>query len=126
MQLVDSWFAEPEVEKPEWSAGSLVAIHVILGRCRSSAANGRTGHREFEVGAWLSAETSAWDAVRWAAESVDLAARDKGQSDTPTSLRDLQVARDAIREARDFSGVYGPLIARPLTAWRCRIRPTFG
>jgi hypothetical protein len=62
-----------------------------------------------EVGAWLSAETSAWEAIKWATESIDLAAREHGHSQHVSALRQLQEARDAIREARDFSGVYGPL-----------------
>ena len=75
--------------------------------------------REYGVGASLSAETSAWTAIRWAAESVDLAQRENG---TPTSsdagasaLDRLQRARQAIREARDFSGMYGSVDAEAIT-----------
>lgn len=65
--------------------------------------------REFEVGAWSSAEASAWQSLRFAAESVDLAGRERGEQIETSCLKNLQAAREAIREARDFSGVYGPL-----------------
>ncbi len=75
--------------------------------------------REYGVGASLSAETSAWTAIRWAAESVDLAQRENGtavSSDAGASALDrLQRARQAIREARDFSGIYGSVDARAIT-----------
>jgi hypothetical protein len=67
--------------------------------------------QEMRVGAWLSAETSAWEAMHWAAEAVDLAARENGGQGqrSASALERLQVAEDAIREARDFSGSYGSL-----------------
>jgi len=109
-QLVESWFAEPEGKsQPDpsparWlrSTSSSAAEEVARRLIAQST-------REFEVGAWLSAETSAWNAVRWGAESVDLAARERGEPGSATALRDLGLARDAIREARDFSGIYGPV-----------------
>ena len=67
--------------------------------------------REMRVGAWLSAEASAWEAMHWAAEAVDLTARENGRSwhRGTSALEHLQVAEVAIREARDFSGNYGSL-----------------
>jgi hypothetical protein len=61
---------------------------------------------EYRVGAWLSAEATAWDALRLAAEAIDLAHREQGATGK-ASLESLRIARDAIREARDFSGAYG-------------------
>ena len=66
---------------------------------------------EYSIGAWASAETSAWEGLRFAADSVELASRERG--DSPASghyaaaLANLQIARTAIREARDFGGHYG-------------------
>ncbi len=109
-QLVESWFTDPEAKTKDdmaparWLRSTSSSAAAEVARRLVGQAT-----REFEVGAWLSAETSAWNAVRWAAESVDLAARERGETVAATSLRDLQAARDAIREARDFSGVYGPV-----------------
>ena len=109
-QLVESWFTEPDskdgddIAPARWLRSTSSSAAAEVARRLVGQAT-----REFEVGAWMSAETSAWNAVRWAAESVDLAARERGEQVAATSLRDLQVARDAIREARDFSGVYGPV-----------------
>lgn len=61
---------------------------------------------EYRIGAWLSAEATAWDALRWAAQSIDLADHAEGDAGNATS-QILQSARDAIREARDFAGAYG-------------------
>jgi hypothetical protein len=66
---------------------------------------------EYSIGAWASAETSAWEALRFAAEGVELASREGvsasgGRGHTP-ALANLQIARTAIREARDFGGHYG-------------------
>lgn len=70
--------------------------------------------REYSVGAWASAETSAWEALRRAAEGVEIAARESGQDAGSgqrrlqgSALANLQIARTAIREARDFGGQYG-------------------
>ena len=70
-----------------------------------------TASEEYRVGAWLSAEKTAWDAVRWAAESIDLASREQRQGLAQSALDDLQFARNAIREARDFAGTYGEIDA---------------
>ncbi len=63
-------------------------------------------HREFRVGAWLSAETSAWESLRCSAESIDLNRRETGHpaADDPQAraITNLQVAKQAILEARDF------------------------
>ena len=66
---------------------------------------------EYATSAWLSAEATAWEALRSAAEGIDLANREIAKVHLGVSNRDaikrLQAARIAIREARDFSGVYG-------------------
>ena len=66
---------------------------------------------EYAIGAWASAETSAWEGLRFAAEAVELASRENANSpaDGPNAaaLANLQIARTAIREARDFGGQYG-------------------
>jgi hypothetical protein len=60
---------------------------------------------EYRVGAWLSAETSAWEALRLAAEAVDQRDREMNQQQTvKTSAVDrLRMAKQAIMEARDFA-----------------------
>ncbi len=84
--------------------------------------------RECSVGASLSAETSAWEAIRWAAEAVDLAERENGisaSSDSAASaLAKLQIARQAIREARDFSARMDPLMRKPSRGWQNRTSQT--
>lgn len=63
--------------------------------------------QEFRVGAWLSAETSAWEALRWAAEAIDHDSRRYGRlpsgDTTALATSNLQVAKQAIIEARDFA-----------------------
>ncbi len=67
--------------------------------------------REYDAGAWASAESSAWEALRWAAESVETASRENTEARPKSrplpALANLLIARTAIREARDFSGHYG-------------------
>jgi hypothetical protein len=66
---------------------------------------------EYGTRAWLSAEATAWEALRCAAESVDLMNRESPKVQLGIHHRNatkrLQTARTAIREARDFSGIYG-------------------
>lgn len=78
---------------------------------------------EFRSRAWLSAETTAWEAIRHAAESIDAAsgtALDAGSGldagaglaagsalDAGSAVQSLAAAKSAIEEARDFSGLYG-------------------
>ncbi len=64
--------------------------------------------REYNVGAWASAEASAWDSLHRSAEGIDIHHRAIGQA-ASSAAADLQIARTAIREARDFSGIYGKL-----------------
>ena len=60
-------------------------------------------YREYSVGAWASAEASAWKALELLATGVDVADRQTAPADTPvTAAIDLQSARDAILESRDF------------------------
>ncbi|MFK8115342.1 MAG: hypothetical protein AB8B91_24305 [Rubripirellula sp.] len=71
------------------------------------------GSRDYSVGAWLSAEKTAWESLRWAAESIDLAAREAGYSAKDVQ-RDgatirLQAAKTAMEEARDFSQQAGAM-----------------
>jgi hypothetical protein len=63
---------------------------------------------EYRVRAYLSAEDTAWDALRWAAEAIDLANCEQVGTQK-ANLESLQLARDVIREARDFSGAYGAI-----------------
>ena len=62
---------------------------------------------EYNVQAWASAESSAWEALRWACEGVELKAREEGNPSPLPALANLQVARTSIREARDFRTVGG-------------------
>lgn len=68
------------------------------------------GSQEYGVRAWLSAETTAWESLRAAAESVDLVARESNGLRTSLqsqgAVHALKQAKDAIVEARDF-GTYG-------------------
>ncbi len=66
---------------------------------------------EYNSNAWLSAETTAWEAMKQAAIGIDLA--DRERTGTVTSESDscetmLQRAHVAMAEARDFGGIYGP------------------
>ncbi len=66
-------------------------------------------NQEFRVGAWLSAETSAWEAMRLASEAIDQRQREIGrQQNSNTVARatsNLQIAKQAIFEARDFAKI---------------------
>ncbi|MGB7344999.1 MAG: hypothetical protein WBD20_12360 [Pirellulaceae bacterium] len=67
---------------------------------------------EYTRKAWASAEASAWESLTCSAEGIDIARRDAsfGTNRAESSaLDDLQLARAAIRESRDFAGKYGPL-----------------
>ena len=71
-----------------------------------------TAMQEFKRRAWASAEDSAWQSLRHAAESIDLAERNASfgtRRSHSGAASDLQAARDAIREARDFAGKYGTM-----------------
>lgn len=69
------------------------------------------GTIEYGSGAWLSAEATVWEAFRCAAEGIDLQERELAKVQLgirrQSATGRLQFARTAIREARDFSGVYG-------------------
>ncbi|MGI9469438.1 MAG: hypothetical protein ACR2OA_20120 [Rubripirellula sp.] len=69
------------------------------------------GTIEYGSGAWLSAEATVWEAFRCAAEGIDLQERELAKAQLgirrQSATGRLQFARTAIREARDFSGVYG-------------------
>ena len=91
-------------------------------RSSSSSANAEVSrrlieqaNREYQVGAWLSAESTAWEALRLAAEGIDLSDRESAKAQLGARVNhaseSLQIARTAIREARDFGGVYGPIDA---------------
>lgn len=72
--------------------------------CRSRAArNLDDAYREYSVGAWASAEASAWKALELTATGIDVDARQEARSGVTASAAEaLRVARTAIREARDF------------------------
>ena len=63
-------------------------------------------HAEFRTGAWLSAETSAWESIRWSAESIDQNRREAGAAShakmDELAITKMQIAKRAIMEARDF------------------------
>lgn len=63
-------------------------------------------HAEFSAGAWLSAETSAWESIRWSAESIDQNRRESGvvrhAKTGGLAITKLLIAKRAIIEARDF------------------------
>ena len=63
--------------------------------------------QEYNVGAWASAEASAWNSLRRSAEGLDIAGSASRATESASAY--LGIARTAIREARDFSGVYGDL-----------------
>ena len=69
------------------------------------------GTIEYGSGAWLSAEATVWEAFRCAAEGIDLQERELAKAQLgirrQSATGRLQFARTAIREARDFAGVYG-------------------
>ncbi|WP_145213080.1 hypothetical protein [Planctomycetes bacterium TBK1r] len=60
-------------------------------------------YREYSVGAWSSAEASAWKALELTATGIDVADRQTASQQRPaTAAKDVRIARTAIREARDF------------------------
>ncbi|MGB7323807.1 MAG: hypothetical protein WBD31_02980 [Rubripirellula sp.] len=66
--------------------------------------------QEYNAHAWMSAEASAWDALRHAAEAIDLAELESGVVTSPSTItarQHLEIGQNAILEARDFTGVYG-------------------
>ena len=66
---------------------------------------------EYSSAAWLSAEATVWESFRCAAEGIDLQERELAKVQIGirrrTATGRLQFARTAIREARDFTGMYG-------------------
>jgi len=77
------------------------------------------GSIEYGSGAWLSAEATVWEAFRCAAEGIDLHQREIAKAQLGIRRRSatgrLQFARTAIREARDFAGVYGTADGRVIS-----------
>ena len=69
------------------------------------------GTIEYGSGAWLSAEATVWEALRCAAEGIDLEERELAKAQLgirrASAIGRLQFARTAMREARDFTGIYG-------------------
>ena len=59
---------------------------------------------EYSVGAFASAEDSAWRSLRLIAEAIDMDQRRSGSIGEPamSAVKDLWFARTAIRESRDF------------------------
>ncbi|TWT92778.1 hypothetical protein [Stieleria varia] len=59
--------------------------------------------REYSVKAWMSAETSAWQSLSYAAQAIDVAQRQLAAPvDSKSASEQLSEAKTAIREARDF------------------------
>tara|TARA_R110002049_G_scaffold47902_1_gene138333 strand:- start:15155 stop:16594 length:1440 start_codon:yes stop_codon:yes gene_type:complete len=58
--------------------------------------------KEYEVGAWASAESSAWDALAQIASAID---HMQSASQGLSAVDDLRVAKAAIIEARDFTSL---------------------
>ncbi|QDT04779.1 hypothetical protein K227x_31760 [Rubripirellula lacrimiformis] len=69
--------------------------------------------QEYDSKAWMSAENTAWDAIRHIGESIDLAnVADPNQpSAGPNARTRIEMAKHAITESRDFAGVYGAVDA---------------
>ncbi|TWU51884.1 hypothetical protein [Rubripirellula reticaptiva] len=66
--------------------------------------------QEYNAHAWMSAEASAWEALQHAAEAIDLAKLESGVATSPSAItarQNLEIGKNAILEARDFTGVYG-------------------
>ncbi|MCC9601286.1 hypothetical protein LOC67_12085 [Stieleria sp. JC731] len=60
-------------------------------------------YREYRVGAWSSAEASAWKALELIATGIDIADRQTAASNTqPRAAKQLRTAKTAMIEARDF------------------------
>ena len=60
-------------------------------------------YREYSVGAWASAESSAWQALELIATGIDIADRKSSPGEaSPTAAKNLHSARRALIEARDF------------------------
>ncbi len=104
-----------EQARKQWSAPETTQPKKWL-RSKSSAASVEVSRRliiqathEHSVGAWASAEASAWEALRYAAEGVEIAHQESGRTVTLAALDDLRVARTAMREAREFGGMYGDI-----------------
>ena len=67
---------------------------------------------EYSIKAWASAEESAWECLQYAAEGIDIAGRAASfgsNRGVRAAVEDLQTAKTALREARDFSGKYGTM-----------------
>ena len=106
--------ASPSLPDPAGvSAESIVSTS--NGYFRTTTANSRRADaqqqlaramHEYSVHAWASSEQSAWQALRIAAESVDLA-NSAGAVPCRDAQSALEDARQAIREATHFSGCYG-------------------
>ena len=90
-----------EPKKTDWLRSGTSSATVQVARRSLDQA-----HAEFRVGAWLSSETSAWEAIRWAAESIDQQGQESGSGHADgrkdRASSDLRLARQAIIEARDF------------------------
>ena len=66
--------------------------------------------REFRIRAYASAESSAWEALHHIATGIDLAANQVATSTAQHSkVANLNKAKTAVWEARDFAGKYGDL-----------------
>lgn len=66
--------------------------------------------QEYAIKAWASAEASAWECLQHTAEGIDIADRSASfgsNRGVSAAVDDLQIAKTAIREARDFAGKYG-------------------
>jgi tetratricopeptide (TPR) repeat protein len=59
-------------------------------------------YREYSVGAWASAEASAWQALERIATGLDVAAEATGTLPPFSAVAELRDGRRALREARDF------------------------
>jgi hypothetical protein len=71
--------------------------------CRRRAEQSlETAYREYAVGAWASAEASAWSSLELAATGVDVSQHDAESPRRGRAVTDLRAARTALDEARDF------------------------
>src|SRR6056297_3156987 len=91
----------PNFPQASASLGSMRSI--TADTCgRRAAEHLDDAYREYSVGAWASAEASAWKAMERIAIGLDVAAERTKTSALPSAAVALRDGRRALREARDF------------------------
>ncbi len=99
--------AAPTPAKPTPPASELAPQYLKTATSKASLEIARRlisqGAAEYDSHAWLSAETTTWEALRSAASAIDQGSRDT------SACSHLEVAKQAIMEARDFTAINGQL-----------------